>query len=103
MAQLVTDTTKIAMLAGWSLKSDRYTFAALYCDFINTDLRERIATVQCPALVLLEPSFEQIKPAINEQFSKMKTADIRYATKGLHFIMYDDKDWFEKQLNSFIP
>jgi pimeloyl-ACP methyl ester carboxylesterase len=102
LAQLVDDSSKIEMLAGWSVKSDRRTFAELYCDFMNTDLRERISTVKCPVLVLLEPSFEKIMPAINEQFGKMKTADIRYATKGLHFIMYDDKEWFEKQLNSFI-
>jgi pimeloyl-ACP methyl ester carboxylesterase len=103
MGQLVADTSKIEMLATWSLKSDRNTFASLYCDFMNTDLREQVAKVKCPAMILLEPSFEEIKPTINDQFSNMKTADIRYATSGLHFIMYDDKEWFEKQLNSFIP
>lgn len=102
LPQLIDDTTKIEMLATWSVTSDRRTFAELYCDFMNTDLRERIGSVQCPALVLLEPSFEKVKPAMNEQFGKMKTADIRYASKGLHFIMYDDKEWFEKQLDSFI-
>ncbi len=102
LAQLVADTSRIEMLAGWSLKSDRNTFALLYCDFLNTDLREKVAGVQCPALVLLEPSFEKVRSTMDEQFGKMKGADIRYAGKGLHFIMYDDTDWFEKQLNSFI-
>lgn len=102
-AQMVTDTGKFDMLAQWSVKSDRATFAKLFCDFMNTDQRESIATVQCPALILLEPSFAAIQSTMKEQYSKMKTADIRYATKGLHFIMYDDKDWFDQQLNSFIP
>ncbi len=102
LPQLVADTMKIEMIAEWSVKSDRRTFAELYCDFMNTDLREQIAAVQCPSLILLEPSFEKVKGAIDGQFGKMKNADIRYASKGLHFIMYDDKEWFEKQLNSFI-
>jgi len=29
-------------------------------------------------------------------------AEIKYATKGLHFIMYDDKEWYDKELKNFI-
>jgi len=32
----------------------------------------------------------------------LKTADLQYANKGLHFIMYDDKEWFDGQVNNFI-
>lgn len=102
IARLVTDTSKQALVAGWGLKSDRKTFAEMYCDFSNTDLRERIKNITCPALILLEADFKTIKPAIADQYKNLKTASLQYADKGLHFIMYDNKDWYLKQLNDFI-
>ena len=51
---------------------------------------------------MLEPVFANYKPAINREFKNMPTANIQYATKGLHFIMYDDKEWYDKELGKFI-
>ena len=100
--RLTTDTTKMDSIINWSVKSDRTTFAGMYCDFSNTDLREKIASVECPSLIILEPIFANYKSAIDSEFKNMKTANIQYATKGLHFIMYDDKEWYYKELNNFI-
>jgi pimeloyl-ACP methyl ester carboxylesterase len=100
--RLLADTSKQELVVNWSVKSDRTTFAEMYCNFSNTDLREEIITIKCPALILLESYFVNFKPAINEQFKNLKTANLQYATKGLHFIMYDDKEWYIKQLNDFI-
>ncbi|TCN53901.1 alpha/beta hydrolase [Flavobacterium circumlabens] len=102
LPKLTADATKHELLLGWSTKSDRKTFGEMYCDFSNTDLRDKIATVKCPALVLLESYFVNLKPAIEEQYKKLKPANLQYATKGLHFIMYDDKDFYFKHLNNFI-
>ena len=43
--RLVEDTSKRELVIGWSMKSDRKTFAEMYCDFSNTDLREKIKEV----------------------------------------------------------
>jgi pimeloyl-ACP methyl ester carboxylesterase len=102
MPRLLQDASKLEMVIDWSVKSDRKTFAQMYCDFFNTDLRERISTVKCPSLVLLASNFINLKPAIEEQYKNLKTANFQYANKGLHFIMYDDKDWYLMQLNNFI-
>ncbi|MGD0591175.1 MAG: alpha/beta hydrolase [Bacteroidota bacterium] len=102
MLRLLADTSKQELVVNWTIQSDRKTFAEMYCDYSNTDLREKISGITCPALILLESYFENFKPAINEQFKNLKTANLQYATKGLHFIMYDDKDWYNKQLNNFI-
>ncbi|MBS1550948.1 MAG: alpha/beta hydrolase [Bacteroidetes bacterium] len=100
--QMLADTSKQTLVVDWSVKSDRKTLAEMYCDFSNTDLREKTALIECPALVLLESYFVNFKPALNEQFKNLKTANIQYATKGLHFIMYDDTEWFIEQLISFV-
>ena len=102
MKRLLADSTKIELVVGWSVKSDRATFAGIYCDFTNTDLREKIANIKCPTLILLEPSFKNLKEAIAEQYKNCKSAVFQYANKGLHFIMYDDKLWFDRQLYDFI-
>lgn len=99
---IMADTSHAEMAVLWSLKSDRATFALMFADFMNTDLRDKIAQIKCPALILLEPAFIAIKPAIEKQYSKLTTAQINYANKGLHFIMYDDTDWYQKQLATFI-
>jgi pimeloyl-ACP methyl ester carboxylesterase len=100
--QLVADSSKRELIVDWSMKSDRRTFAEMYCDFANTDLREKISTIQCPALILLESYFVNFKSAIDEQYKNLKNANLQYAAKGLHFIMYDDKEWYLNQLKSFI-
>lgn len=99
---LLSDTTKSELVISWSVKSDRTTFAEMFCDFSNTDLRERISNIKCPALILLESNFVNFKSGIEEQYKNLKTADLQYADKGLHFIMYDDKEWYDNQLKNFI-
>lgn len=100
--QLVADTSKQDLVVKWSLQSDRKTFATMYCDFFNVDLREKIKAIKCPSLILLESYFVSIKPQIDAQYKNLKTANLQYANKGLHFIMYDDKDWYLSQLKTFI-
>jgi pimeloyl-ACP methyl ester carboxylesterase len=102
MPQLMDDTVHLKQVVGWSVASDRKTFATMYCDFMNTDQRESVATIKCPALVLLESSFATFKPAIEAQYKNLATAQLVYANKGKHFIMYDDTDWYNQQLANFI-
>jgi hypothetical protein len=74
----------------------------MYCDFSNTDVREKIKNIKCPAYILLEQHFKTIQPAIQEQYKNLTNVNLLYANKGQHFIMYDDKDWYFKQLNTII-
>lgn len=102
MPRLLEDASKLEMVVDWSVKSDRKTFAKMYCDFFNVDLREKISSVKCPSLILLESYFVNLKPAIENQYKNLKTANFQYANKGMHFIMYDDKDWYLGQLSNFL-
>jgi len=99
---LLADSAMQEKVINWSLKSDRSTFAKMYCDFSNTDLRDKIKNITCPALVLLEPYFSNIKPRIEAQYKNLKSVKLQYATRGLHFIMYDDKQWYFNQLTNFL-
>ena len=98
---LVADSTMQDTVVNWSVVSDRTTMGLIYCQFINTDVRAKLANIKCPSLVMLEPSFKGYE-AVQKQFELLKNANIRYANKGLHFIMYDDKDWYLAQVNEFL-
>jgi pimeloyl-ACP methyl ester carboxylesterase len=102
MAMLLADVSKQDEVISWSMKSDRKTFSEMYCDFSNTDLRDKIATIKCPSLILLESGFANYKTPIEAQYKNLKTATFQYSTKGLHFIMYDDTEWYLEQLTKFI-
>lgn len=102
MTGLIADTSKQEMAVQWSMKSDRATFATMYCDFLNTDLREKISTIKCPALILMELSFSVHTATVNEQYKNLKTAQIHYSKKGLHFLMYDDKEWYMNEISTFL-
>jgi pimeloyl-ACP methyl ester carboxylesterase len=101
-SQLTTQPEKAKIILQWSLKSDRNTFGKIYCDFFNTDLREKISSIKCPVLVQLESYFVNFDEAIQLQYNNLKNKKIVYANKGLHFIMYDDPRWYFETLNEFL-
>jgi pimeloyl-ACP methyl ester carboxylesterase len=100
--RMLADTAQQEKVVQWGVRSDRRTIATLYCQFSNTDLRSSLSTIQCPALILLEAPFNGIKEAVDGQYKQLSTGQLQYAPKGLHFIMYDDKDWYLGQLDNFL-
>ncbi|AFD05706.1 alpha/beta fold hydrolase [Solitalea canadensis] len=100
--RLMIDISKFETVVNWTLQSDHRTVGKLFCDMSNIDLRAEIAGIQCPSLVLLEAPFKQFEGAMTAQFAQLKGAHLLYANKGLHFIMFDDKEWYLKQLSAFI-
>jgi pimeloyl-ACP methyl ester carboxylesterase len=102
ISRLLEDSTMQEKVVSWSVESDRKTFSEMYCDFWNIDLREEIRKIECPTLILLESYFVNIKSSVEEQYKNLKYADLRYAKKGLHFIMFDDKEWYFSQLTNFL-
>lgn len=101
-ASLTATSSKFEEIVSWGLKSDRETYVKMYNSFSNTDLRKRIGNITVPSLILLEPNFKNIESAIKEQYKNLLTVQLRYADKGLHFMMYDDKEWFLNQVSEFI-
>lgn len=102
LSMMTTDTARAEELIRWSVKSDRKTMGQIYCQFINTDMRGEIARVKCPTLVLLEAPFANVKTAVADQYKNLKHARLEYANKGLHFIMYDDTEWYFKTIDEYL-
>jgi pimeloyl-ACP methyl ester carboxylesterase len=99
LSSMISESSRHEQVLQWSLQSDRKTLGLLYCQFWNTDLRDKLATITCPVQVLLEAYFMNLKPLIEAQYRKLPQAKLTYAEKGLHFIMYDDPKWYFSQLD----
>lgn len=101
-AALTTDSLRYDDLIGWSLASDRRTWARMYCDYSNVDLRPAVRRISVPMLVLLEYPFRKIAPAVEQQFAGRPNIRLEYANRGLHFIMFDDREWYMRQITDFL-
>ena len=98
-------------LLEWSKTSDRMTTTQAMYELMTTDLRNEIAAIQQPTLVL--GAWAAYKPfgatkdstgAIYQtQYAKLKGVDIRLSDSSFHFITWDDHDWVIRQLQQFIP
>lgn len=99
---LTTDSLRYDDLVKWSLSSDRRTYTKMYYDYSNVDLRPAIKNISVPTLVLLEHPFKKIVPVIEQQFGNQPNLKLEYANKGLHFIMFDDWEWYIQHIMDFL-
>lgn len=99
---LTADSLRYDELVRWSMLSDRHTYAKMYYDYSNVDLRPAVKDIRVPVLVLLEQPFRKIGSIIERQFGSLPNIRLEYADKGLHFIMFDDWEWYIRQITDFL-
>jgi N-formylmaleamate deformylase len=106
---LVTSDADFAKLVRWGLASDRTAVADAMAEVLATDLREPIASIPCPTLVLgswiAEKDFtthERTEAKLRAEYAKLHGAQIAVTDTARHFIMLDDPSWFFAQLDAFL-
>jgi hypothetical protein len=77
---------------------------------MTTDMRDRIATIKVPTLVL--GSWAAFAPygstkastqaIFATQYQKLKGVEIALSETGYHFLSWDDAAWLNQQLNTFL-
>lgn len=75
---------------------DRKTYVYGYVDMLNLDLREEIAKIKIPVIILAAtfPDKATVEKTYNAQFEKLPSVKIYYAENAAHFVMYDQPEWF---------
>lgn len=102
------DSTYHPLIAEWSAVSDPHTAASLIMEMAATDLRDEIATIEVPVLVLCawEPGYnvpmESIRSAWSKQYAAVKNLQFHMVPGSRHFIMYDAPETFYRELNTFM-
>jgi len=95
MLYQVNDSIRAKQIAEWSFKSDRVTLGSTIVEMSTTDLRQDIAKIKSPILVMASifGTKEVSEKVYNEQYALLKNKTIKVADSK-HFIMYDQPEWF---------
>ena len=111
LASMVNDSAKLERILGWNMASDRKTMAQAMYDLYSTDLRDKIARIQKPVLVLgawiayknYGVTKESSLQAYKSQYAKVPEVEVLLSDKGKHFIMYDDLELYFSGLQQLFP
>jgi pimeloyl-ACP methyl ester carboxylesterase len=103
LAWQVADTTRARQIATWQYLSNKRTLGLTFIELATTDLRKNIAAITSPVLVLGSVYYtkEQSYELIGQQFKLLPSATIHVADSK-HFIMYDQPEWFYKEIDTFL-
>jgi pimeloyl-ACP methyl ester carboxylesterase len=106
---MVTADADFDRIMTWSRASDHTAVVDAMVEMYGTDLRQDLVTIQSPTLVLTTwiaykdyIDLQQLKENGRLEYAKLKGADLRMTDTSRHFIMYDDPQWFFKQIDSFL-
>lgn len=109
VANMVTAPENAARIAAWGAQSDRATVTDAMYDIMSSDLRDDIARIKAPTLVLgtwvayraFAPK-EAIEALFKSQYAKLPGVKVELADTARHFIMYDDPEWMYARIDQFI-
>jgi len=107
---MVTDTARQTLISRWGTASDPATVAQAMYDLYTTDLRQDVARIQQPVLVLgawaayqqFGATKESTRAIFTQQYAKLPQHRIEMSEAGKHFLMYDDTQWFFAQTDAFL-
>ena len=99
----VTDTARAKQIAGWNYKGHRKTLALSLLEISTTDLRNDIARIKQPVLILgsIYQTKENSFKILEEQYKNVVAKTIRVADSK-HFIMYDAPVWMYNEIDNFL-
>jgi pimeloyl-ACP methyl ester carboxylesterase len=110
VANMAHAPEQVATLKLWGRDSDRATTANAMYSMTMTDLRQPIAGITAPVLVLgawaayqpfgaTEASTRQV---FATQYAALPGVRIEMSRAGYHFLMWDDPRWLQTQIRGFL-
>jgi pimeloyl-ACP methyl ester carboxylesterase len=109
VAGMVTSPAYAQRIADWGRQSDRATVTDAMYDILSSDLREDIARIKAPTLVLgtwaaykpFAPK-EAVEGVFKSQYARLPGVKVELAENARHFIMYDEPEWMYARIDQFI-
>lgn len=113
---MVTSPSDLETIKQWGLATDQRTGADAMGDLMGLDLREDLARISTPTLVLgtwaglheqvakygITVSRQDIVGTFRQQFARLPRLHFALAETARHFMMLDDPQWFFAQLDAFL-
>lgn len=103
-SSMTLNKEKIDQIMSWTLEADRKTYVYGYTDLLKLDLRDALANVKAKTLIIGAPYPDAAVVTANmeKQYANLKSKTIVIAENSRHFVMFDQPEWFYKQVNSFL-
>lgn len=94
----------------WMMDSDGPAVANAMFDLNTTDLRQDIASIEAPTLVMgawigyrqYGATRDSVSSTFNTQYQNLPNYQLEMTDKGKHFIMLDDSNFFFGKIDSFL-
>ncbi|MGE4070760.1 MAG: alpha/beta fold hydrolase [Lysobacterales bacterium] len=110
LASMSNQSERLETLARWGAQSDRATTAQAMYEIMTTDLRDQLADVQTPTLVLgawagyaaFGATAASVRQTYAEQYAQLQGVRIELSDTGYHFLMWDDPQWLRQQVLEFL-
>ncbi len=101
---MMLNKAKQEMVVNWMMMADRETYVYGYIDLLKLDLREDIARIKIPVVVLAatHPDKSMIEKTYNKQYERLDNKTFYYADKAAHFVMLDQPEWFVNKVKENI-
>ena len=109
VSSMASAPADVERIIGWGQRSDRETVINAMGTLMASDLRQDVAKIKSPTLVLgtwiaykdyaprtaIEATFQQ-------QYAQLPGVQIALADTARHFIMYDQPDWMVARIEQFL-
>ena len=94
----------VPQVVNWMMQCDRKTYVYGYIDLLKLDLRQSIANIQIPVVILAatHPNKNTVQQTYTAQYAKLPNKHFEYADQSAHFIMYDQPEWLIRQLKNHL-
>jgi pimeloyl-ACP methyl ester carboxylesterase len=110
LSAMLTSKEHYEKISRMGVESHAPTIAAAMYEMYTTDLREEVATIQCPVLVMgswigykdYGATEAATRQAYLQQLKHIKGAEFAMAQRAKHFIFYDDPEWFQATVDEFL-
>jgi pimeloyl-ACP methyl ester carboxylesterase len=95
---------KQKLINEWMAMADRKTYVNGYIDLLNLDLRKDIAKIKIPVFVLAatQPNLETVTKTYTDQYQNLPSITIHYAENSAHFVMFDQPEWYLKEVKQIM-
>mgnify|MGYP001627769069 CR=1 FL=1 len=110
LATMITSPERIKLAKKWGMDSDPATVNQAMYEMMTTDLRQEIAAVKTPTLVMgswiaykdYGMSHERLQASYGAQYEAMENHKLVITDTGKHFIMWDDPDFYFAKMDAFL-
>jgi pimeloyl-ACP methyl ester carboxylesterase len=101
---MTTDPSKVEQLTMWTTQADRKTYVYGYTDLLKLDLRETLKMIRINTLILgaAFPDKELVRTNYEKQYKNLSSKQISIADNCRHFVMFDQPEWMETQINTYL-